>query len=161
MASFQPRIELLRKNISGSIDGDAIQNDITGARGTPPVSNELMTGITPQEQKGLKAPTHVARNTDSRGLPAKALFMYFDAPERLIITARGMVTKRYGQRWMKDFITNTVILIICSMISDFKISYHRRRTSEKDAKMFYVLPEGEQHRQHFDSIRKTVPYLSN
>jgi len=42
------------------MEGDAIQNDITGANGTPLISSAAMTGMTPQEQKGLKAPTAVA-----------------------------------------------------------------------------------------------------
>jgi hypothetical protein len=87
-------MELLRKNISGSIDGDAIQNDITGATGTPPVRSDVITGITPHEQKGLNAPTHVARKMVRTGFPENARFIFFDNPERLIITARGIVTRR-------------------------------------------------------------------
>ena len=60
-ASFQPRAATLRKKISGSIDGEAIQNDITGANGTPLKSSAAITGITPHEQKGLNAPTAVAK----------------------------------------------------------------------------------------------------
>lgn len=93
-ASSIPIMELLRKKISGSIDGDAIQNDITGASGTPPVSSEVITGITPHEQNGLNAPTHVARKIDRIGLPEKARVMCFDNPERLIMTASGIVTSR-------------------------------------------------------------------
>jgi hypothetical protein len=81
-------------NISGSIDGEAIQNDITGPRGTPPISNEVITGITPQEQKGLKAPTMVASRMDTMGFLLRALLMYFEAPDKLITTARGIVTRR-------------------------------------------------------------------
>jgi hypothetical protein len=93
-ASFHPITELLRKKISGSIDGDAIQNDITGASGTPPIKSELITGITPHEQNGLNAPTIVASNTESSGFLPKALLIYFEAPERFITTARGIVTNR-------------------------------------------------------------------
>ena len=50
------------------MEGDAIQNDITGARGTPLISREAMTGITPQEQKGLKSPTTVASTMAVIGL---------------------------------------------------------------------------------------------
>ena len=64
-ANSQPKVPTLRKNISGSIEGEAIQNDITGASGTPPINRAAMTGITPQEQKGLKAPTAVARKIGS------------------------------------------------------------------------------------------------
>lgn len=94
IARFMPSTELLKKKISGSIDGDAIQNDITGARGTPPMRSELITGITPQEQNGLKAPTQVARKTETIGFFPNAFVIYFEAPERLIITERGIVTSR-------------------------------------------------------------------
>jgi hypothetical protein len=115
-ARLIPSTELLKKKISGSIDGDAIQKDITGARGTPPIRSELMTGITPQEQKGLKAPMHVARKTETRGFFPNALVMYLDAPERFIITESGIVTSRYGQMWRNDFTMKSEILIICSMV---------------------------------------------
>lgn len=96
-ASFQPSRELLRKKISGSIDGEAIQNDITGANGTPPISRELITGITPHEQKGLKAPTMVASSTERSGFLPNALDIYLDVPEIFTSTASGIVTSRYGQ----------------------------------------------------------------
>ena len=32
------------------MEGEAIQNDITGPRGIPPISREVITGTTPQEQ---------------------------------------------------------------------------------------------------------------
>jgi len=87
-------MEVLRKNISGSIEGEAIQNDITGPRGTPPNKRELITGMTPQEQNGLKAPTKVANKTDSRGFFPNAPEIYLEAPERFTITARGIVMSR-------------------------------------------------------------------
>jgi hypothetical protein len=93
-ASFHPKTELLRKKISGSIDGDAIQKDITGASGTPPIKSELITGITPHEQNGLNAPTIVASNTDSSGFLPKAFLINFEAPERFTATASGIVTSR-------------------------------------------------------------------
>jgi hypothetical protein len=86
--------ELLKKKISGSIDGDAIQNDITGAIGTPPISSELITGITPHEHNGLKAPTAVASKTEIIIFLLYALFMNLDAPVIFIKTARGIVTSR-------------------------------------------------------------------
>ncbi len=42
------------------MDGEAIQRDITGARGTPLISRLAITGMTAHEQKGLNAPTTVA-----------------------------------------------------------------------------------------------------
>jgi hypothetical protein len=62
------------------MEGEAIQKDITGARGTPPIKRAAITGITPQEQKGLKAPTAVARMMAVTGPRSKAFFIYLDAP---------------------------------------------------------------------------------
>jgi hypothetical protein len=42
------------------MEGEAIQKDITGASGTPLISSDAITGMTPHEQKGLKAPRTVA-----------------------------------------------------------------------------------------------------
>ena len=77
---FHPKVAVLNKNISGSIEGEAIQNDITGANGTPPISKDVITGITPHEQNGLKAPTIVARRIEITGLLFNALLMNFAAP---------------------------------------------------------------------------------
>jgi hypothetical protein len=79
------------------MDGEANQKDITGASGTPPMSNEAITGITPHEQKGLNAPTMVANIIAIIGLFLKALLMYLDAPDNRMATAIGMVINRYGQ----------------------------------------------------------------
>ena len=43
-------------NCVGSINGDEIQNAITGASGTPAPSRPATSGMTPQEQKGSNAP---------------------------------------------------------------------------------------------------------
>jgi hypothetical protein len=44
---------------------------MTGARGTPLVSRAAMTGMTPQEQRGLSAPTSVAMETATMPFPLK------------------------------------------------------------------------------------------
>jgi hypothetical protein len=41
--NFQPKLAVPKKNISGSIEGEAIQKDITGAIGTPPI-NKILRG---------------------------------------------------------------------------------------------------------------------
>jgi hypothetical protein len=66
-ANSQPMVLTLKKKASGSIEGEAIQKDITGASGTPLMSKAAITGMTPQEQKGLKAPTAVARKIATSG----------------------------------------------------------------------------------------------
>ncbi len=63
MASSHPMEPTLNTKISGSMEGDASQKDITGANGTPLGSKAVMMGMTPQEQKGLSAPTRVAIST--------------------------------------------------------------------------------------------------
>ena len=93
-AKFHPMVPTLKKKISGSIEGDAIQKDMTGAKGTPLISSAAMTGITPQEQKGLNAPTMVARRMAVIGLASKARFIYLEAPDIFTATARGIVTNR-------------------------------------------------------------------
>jgi hypothetical protein len=87
-------VATLRKKISGSIDGEAIQKDMTGARGTPLMSRAATTGTTLQEQKGLKAPTDVARMMAKMGPAWKARFMYLAAPDIRTTTASGMVTSK-------------------------------------------------------------------
>src|SRR3990172_9572413 len=68
-ASGQPSLATVSTKISGSMVGEAIQNDMTGASGTPASRSPLTTGITVHEQKGLKAPTAVASAMDA---PARA-----------------------------------------------------------------------------------------
>jgi hypothetical protein len=87
-------VATLRKKASGSIEGEAIQNDITGANGTPPMSRAAIMGMTPHEQKGLKAPTAVARRMATSGLPRKARLMYREAPDICTTAAKGMVSSR-------------------------------------------------------------------
>ena len=93
-AKFQPMVPTLKKKISGSMEGDAIQKDMTGAKGTPLINSAAMIGITPQEQKGLKAPTTVARRIAAIGPASKARFIYLEAPDIFTATARGIVTNR-------------------------------------------------------------------
>ena len=73
-----PIVPVLKKNISGSIEGDAIQKDITGAKGTPPSNKEAIIGITPQEQNGLIAPTIVAKRIETTGFLLITLLIIFD-----------------------------------------------------------------------------------
>jgi len=76
------------------MEGDAIQKDMTGANGTPPISRAAMTGMTPQEQKGLKAPTMVARRMAVTGPASKARLMYLETPDMFTATAMGIVITR-------------------------------------------------------------------
>lgn len=54
-ARFQPKKPTERAKISGSIVGEATQKAITGASGTPPMRRPATSGMTVQEQNGLKA----------------------------------------------------------------------------------------------------------
>jgi hypothetical protein len=92
--SFHPIVATLKKKISGSIDGEAIQKDITGPKGTPPISNDVITGITPHEQNGEKAPTTVAMKIATSGLFVNALLINCEAPENLTYTDSGMVINK-------------------------------------------------------------------
>jgi hypothetical protein len=81
IANSHPKVLTVRRKISGSMDGDANQNVITGARGTPPISSAAITGITEQEHNGLNAPTNVARKMAVIGRAVKARLMYLEAPD--------------------------------------------------------------------------------
>ena len=111
----------LKKKISGSIDGEAIQNDITGPNGTPPIKSEATTGIKPHEQNGLNAPTTVARMMAGIGRAANARRMWLAAPLIWTTTASGMVISRYGQILTNDRETRVAISMssysmFCSII---------------------------------------------
>ena len=92
--SSHPIVAVLSRKISGSIDGEAIQKDITGARGIPLIKSEEMIGITPHEQSGLNAPITVAIRIDNSGFLFRAFLICFDIPERLTATAKGMVIRK-------------------------------------------------------------------
>ena len=81
MASSQPIMPTLKKKISGSMEGEAIQNDITGAMGTPLISSDAITGMTLHEQKGLNAPTMVASKMAVSGPDSNARLIYLEAPD--------------------------------------------------------------------------------
>jgi hypothetical protein len=97
IARFHPNTDALRKKISGSIVGEAIQNDITGASGIPAMSIELMTGMTEHEQNGPNAPAAVARSTATTGRALNAPRSLSPNPDRRRMTANGMLRSRYGQ----------------------------------------------------------------
>jgi hypothetical protein len=84
----------LRKKISGSIEGEATQKVITGAKGTPPINSVVTTGITPQEQNGLKAPTIAANPIAASGRARSARPIYLEKPATFIAAATGIVIKR-------------------------------------------------------------------
>ena len=83
MVKPRPMPAAVSTNISGSMMGDAIQNAMTGARGTPATSMAAISGITPQEQNGDRAPTRAAATTALTGLPEKALAMSWSDPVAL------------------------------------------------------------------------------
>lgn len=94
IAKFQPSVETLKKNISGSIEGEASQKDITGARGTPLINKDAIIGITEHEQNGLNAPTNVAKIIETDDRFSNTLFIYFDVPVIRIETANGIVISK-------------------------------------------------------------------
>ena len=70
----------MRKNCEGSINGEASQNAITGASGTPVASSAAITGMTPQEQNGESAPIRLAKTIMISARPVKARAIRFSAP---------------------------------------------------------------------------------
>jgi hypothetical protein len=110
-ARSQPIVATLKKKISGSIDGEAIQKAITGGSGTPPSKRAATMGITEQEQKGLKAPTVVAKKIAAIGLARRAFSIQRAAPERFTATASGTVISNKGQIWRKAPTTKSTIRV--------------------------------------------------
>jgi len=76
------------------MDGEANQKDITGANGTPPISIAATTGMTLHEQRGLNAPTTVAKTIATSGRAENARLIYFEAPDICTATAMGMVINK-------------------------------------------------------------------
>ncbi len=68
-----PMVETLRKKIPGSKEGEATRNVISGAIGTSPINGTATKGITPQEEKGLNAPTAQVRRMVMNGRARGAL----------------------------------------------------------------------------------------
>ena len=93
-AKSHPRELTVRKNISGSIEGEANQKDITGASGTPPINKDAITGITVHEHNGLNAPTRVDSITAKIGRAVSTLVICLDAPDIFTATEIGIVTSR-------------------------------------------------------------------
>ena len=75
-----PRVPAAMKNCVGSINGDEIQNAITGANGTPAPSSPATSGMTPHEQKGSNAPMSDAVTTIPPCRPRKARAASESAP---------------------------------------------------------------------------------
>jgi len=98
------------------MDGEANQNDMTGARGTPPIRSEEITGITPQEQNGLNAPTKVARRIEAMGFLENALVMNLAAPVIFTATARGMEINIYGHMCRIESRKKRAISFNCSIM---------------------------------------------
>jgi hypothetical protein len=67
-------------NIDGSIRGEASQNAMTGASGTPMARSAAISGITPQEQKGESAPASAPIAIIAAGAPVKARAISPSAP---------------------------------------------------------------------------------
>ena len=60
--------------------GEASQNAMTGARGTPARSIAAMIGMTPHEQNGERAPKRAASTMVRAGLPEKTCATSRSAP---------------------------------------------------------------------------------
>jgi hypothetical protein len=82
-AKPSPSVPRVSTNIEGSMRGEASQKAMTAGNGTPMTSRAAMSGMTPQEQKGEKAPTMLATTIIGRSRPVKALAMRLSAPEAL------------------------------------------------------------------------------
>ena len=96
MAKSIPSVPLVNINIDGSIKGEASQNAITGASGTPIESKAAISGITPQEQKGDMAPPTAARKIMVNVLPRNAAAIRLSAPVAFTYAAIPMEASKNG-----------------------------------------------------------------
>jgi hypothetical protein len=83
------------------MEGEASQKVITGARGTPPISNAATTGMTDAEHNGLNAPKDADRKIAMIGRALNDRLIYLDIPDIFTPTAMGIVISKYGQVWIK------------------------------------------------------------
>jgi hypothetical protein len=97
IARFQPINPTLNVNISGSIEGEAIQKDMIGARGTPLKSKPAMIGTTVQEQNGLNAPTRVATRIATPTLAENACLITLSSFRTRMNTLRIILIRNQGQ----------------------------------------------------------------
>ncbi len=79
-AKPMPSVPAAMTNCVGSISGDAIQNAMTGASGTPAPSRPATSGITPQEQNGSNAPIREATRIMRPWRPVNARAASASAP---------------------------------------------------------------------------------
>ena len=92
----RPNTAAIRMNICGSISGEAIQNAMTGASGTPAASRPAMIGTTPQEQKGETAPNNAARKIAVIGRLVNARAIWRSRPVALVQAAASTDIRKKG-----------------------------------------------------------------
>ena len=97
MAKSAPSTAEVMKNMLGSMIGEAIQNAMTGAKGTPAASRPAISGTTPQEQNGDSAPNRAAAMIVLAGLPVKTSATCLSRPVAVAQPARLTATIRNGR----------------------------------------------------------------
>jgi len=75
-----PSVPAVNKNMAEPISGEASQNAITGASGTPMTNSAAINGMTPHEQNGESAPMAAANPIISTMRPWKARAIRLSAP---------------------------------------------------------------------------------
>lgn len=98
-----PICDALSAKISGSMDGDAIQNAITADSGTPLTSNRRISGITMNEQKGLNAPTAAAATTPTQPLLSRrrARFATMSRYSRSTMPVMNTARANHTEMWSR------------------------------------------------------------
>ena len=92
----RPMTGAIRTNISGSMSGEAIQNAMTGASGTPEASRAAMIGTTPQEQNGDRAPNSAATKITGPWRPLNTTAIWASRPVALTDAAISTEASRKG-----------------------------------------------------------------
>ena len=96
IAKFKLLPDAVRINISGSMMGEAIQKAITGARGTPDANMAAISGITPHEQKGERAPAREAAIIVTQDLPENTRAIWASNPVAFATPANATARKKNG-----------------------------------------------------------------
>ena len=84
----------VRKNMEGSMIGEASQNAMTAESGTPIARSAAIRGMTPQEQKGESPPASAPSPIISSGAPTNAFAMRLSAPVAPAHAAIAMESSR-------------------------------------------------------------------
>ncbi len=110
----RPTTTVISTNISGSMIGEAMAKAMTAESGTPAASSAAISGTTPQEQKGDKAPKAAASTMVRTGERDTAPAISRSAPAALSQAASSTEISRKGRIQPKARSVKTTLSAACS-----------------------------------------------